>query len=116
MRRFFAVTYNVFGVFGGFSSPITRRNLSPVSLFGSSQTTQRHGTLHLNDDTWKTDQNPLIAQHSARRGGNVLGLDRIQGNTLLWSIIGSMQTTEEYAIMREKSVAYVATLEDFAVS
>jgi hypothetical protein len=34
----------------------------------------------------------------------------------LWSIIGSTQTTEEHAIMREKLVAFVADLEDFAVS
>jgi hypothetical protein len=58
----------------------------------------------------------LIAQHSTRRGGNVLGLDQVGDNALLWSIIGSTQTTEEHAIMREKLVAFVADLEDFAMS
>jgi hypothetical protein len=58
----------------------------------------------------------LIAQHSTRRGGNVLGLDQVEENSLLWSIIGSTQTPEEHAIMREKLMAYVAALEDFAQS
>jgi hypothetical protein len=58
----------------------------------------------------------LIAQHSTRRGGNVLGLDQVEDNALLWSIIGSTQTAEDHAIMREKLVTYVATLEDFAMS
>ncbi|KAH9875025.1 hypothetical protein J1614_004513 [Plenodomus biglobosus] len=58
----------------------------------------------------------LIAQHSTRHGGNVLGLDQVEENALLWSIIGSTQTAEEHAIMREKLMDYVATLEDFAVS
>jgi hypothetical protein len=57
----------------------------------------------------------LIAQHSTQRGGNVLGLDMVEENALLWSIIGSTQTVGEHAIMREKLLAYVANLEDFAV-
>jgi hypothetical protein len=58
----------------------------------------------------------LIAQHSTRRGGNVLGLDQVEENALIWSIVGSTQTAEEHVIMREKLMAYVANLEDFAVS
>jgi hypothetical protein len=58
----------------------------------------------------------LIAQHSTQRGGNVLGLDQVGENALLWSVLGSTQTAEEHAIMREKLMVYVATLEDFAVS
>ncbi|KAH7079776.1 hypothetical protein FB567DRAFT_449862 [Paraphoma chrysanthemicola] len=58
----------------------------------------------------------LIAQHSTQRGGNVLGLDQVEENALLWSIQGSTQTAEEHAIMREKLMVYVATLKDFAVS
>jgi hypothetical protein len=58
----------------------------------------------------------LFAQHSKRRGGNVLGLDQVEDNALLWSILGSTETAEDHAIMREKLIAFVATLEDFAVS
>ncbi|KAH7390741.1 hypothetical protein DE146DRAFT_766790 [Phaeosphaeria sp. MPI-PUGE-AT-0046c] len=58
----------------------------------------------------------LFAQHSLQRGGNVLGLDKVKENALLWSIIGSTLTAEDHAIMRKTLLAFVATLEAFAVS
>jgi hypothetical protein len=58
----------------------------------------------------------LFAQRSKQRGGNVLGLDQLGENALLWSIVGSTHTVEEYAIMRERLMVYVAAVEAFAVS
>ncbi|KAH3940844.1 hypothetical protein HBI56_066130 [Parastagonospora nodorum] len=58
----------------------------------------------------------LIAQHSTQRGGNVMGLDQVKENALLWSIVGSTQTPAEHAIMREKLLAFVAAVEAYAMS
>lgn len=55
----------------------------------------------------------LFAKHSVERGGNMLGLDRVDDNALLWLITGATDTSEQGAIMREKLTAYSATLKDF---
>jgi len=46
----------------------------------------------------------------------MMGLDQVEGNALLWSIIGSTQTPAEHAIMREKLLAFVSGVEAFAMS
>lgn len=53
----------------------------------------------------------LFAEHSIRRRGNVLGLDQVKENTLLWLLVGSTQTAEESAIMRAKMTALKDALE-----
>ncbi|KAF1363908.1 FAD-binding domain-containing protein [Lizonia empirigonia] len=58
----------------------------------------------------------LFAEQSVRRGGNVLGLDQVKENTLLWLLVGSTETPEESSIMREKLTAFSAALESFAES
>ncbi|KAJ4357068.1 hypothetical protein N0V95_002806 [Ascochyta clinopodiicola] len=58
----------------------------------------------------------LFAEHSIRRGGNVLGLDRLKENALLWLVVGSTETPEEHTIMRKKLTAFSAALEKFAKS
>jgi hypothetical protein len=56
----------------------------------------------------------LFASHSLERGGNMLGLDKLKENALLWLITGSTETPEQDAIMREKLTAFSATLEAFS--
>ncbi|KAF1926737.1 FAD-binding domain-containing protein [Didymella exigua CBS 183.55] len=56
----------------------------------------------------------LFAQHSVRRGGNVLGLDYVKENSLLWAVVGSTDTAAEHAIMREKLTIFKTALEEFA--
>lgn len=58
----------------------------------------------------------LFAEESVRRGGNVLGLDQVKENTLLWLLVGSTETPEESVIMREKLAAFSAALESYAES
>jgi hypothetical protein len=58
----------------------------------------------------------LFAGHSVRRGGNVLGLDQLEENALLWLLVGSTQTAEESAIIRVKMTALKDALEEFAIS
>jgi hypothetical protein len=56
----------------------------------------------------------LFAARSVQRGGNVLGLDKVKENALLWLLTGSTQTPEQDAIMREKLTAFSATLNLFS--
>lgn len=56
----------------------------------------------------------LFAEHSVRRGGNMLGLDRVEENALLWLIVGSTNLAEEHVVMREKVKVMTATLEEYA--
>ncbi|KAH7064196.1 hypothetical protein BKA63DRAFT_526004 [Paraphoma chrysanthemicola] len=58
----------------------------------------------------------LFAQRSVERGGNMLGLDKVQENALLGLITGSTETPEHNAIMRDKLAAFATTLESFARS
>jgi hypothetical protein len=55
----------------------------------------------------------LFADRSVARGGNMLGLDKVKENALLWLITGSTETPEQNAIMRQKLTAFSATLEKF---
>lgn len=56
----------------------------------------------------------LFAEHSVARGGNVLGLDQVKKNALLWLITGSTTTLKHQKIMEKKLAAFSATLEKFA--
>jgi hypothetical protein len=47
----------------------------------------------------------LFAARSVERGGNILGLDKVKENALLWLITGSSETPGQHAIMREKLMA-----------
>jgi len=58
----------------------------------------------------------LFAEHSVQRGGNMLGLDKVKENALLWLITGATETPEQQTIMRNKLTAFSATLEEFAKS
>ncbi|KAF3034789.1 hypothetical protein E8E12_003421 [Didymella heteroderae] len=55
----------------------------------------------------------LFAEHSVRRGGNILGLDQVKENTLLWLLVGSTQTVKESEVMRAKITALKNALEEF---
>jgi hypothetical protein len=55
----------------------------------------------------------LFAERSVERGGNVLSLDKVKENALLWPITGSTLTSDQDAIMRKKLTAFSATLEKF---
>ncbi|KAH7072584.1 hypothetical protein FB567DRAFT_206280 [Paraphoma chrysanthemicola] len=56
----------------------------------------------------------VFAQRSVERGGNVLGLDKVKENALLWLLTGSTKTPEQHAIMRDKLDSFAATLKEFA--
>lgn len=58
----------------------------------------------------------LFAEHSVRHGGNMLGLDKVEENALLWLITGATETPEQHMIMRKKLTAFSAALEEFAES
>ncbi|KAF4617071.1 hypothetical protein G7Y89_g15078 [Cudoniella acicularis] len=58
----------------------------------------------------------LFAEHSVQRGGNMLGLDKVKENALLWLITGATETPEQQTIMQNKLTAFSATLEKFAES
>ncbi|KAI9687153.1 MAG: hypothetical protein M1822_002564 [Bathelium mastoideum] len=58
----------------------------------------------------------LFAEHSVQHGGNVLGLEKVEENALLWLITGATQNLEEQTIMQNKLTAFSATLEEFAKS
>jgi hypothetical protein len=55
----------------------------------------------------------LFVKRSIQRGGNMLGLDKVKENALLWLITGSTQRPEQHAIMREKLKAFSATLKNY---
>jgi hypothetical protein len=55
----------------------------------------------------------LFAKRSVARGGNMLGLEKVSKNALLWLITGSTQTPEQHATMREKLTVFSAKLEKF---
>jgi hypothetical protein len=56
----------------------------------------------------------LFTNHSVESGGNVLGLDKVKQNALLWLITGASETPQQQAIMQKKLAAFSATLEKFA--
>ncbi|KAI5923890.1 hypothetical protein F4810DRAFT_666425 [Camillea tinctor] len=59
---------------------------------------------------------PLYAKHSAAKGGNVLGLDRVKDNIILWLGALGVKGAETEAIAREKMIRWTADLEQYAVS
>jgi len=56
----------------------------------------------------------IFTEHSIQRGGNMLGLERVDVNALLWLITGSTKTPKQHEIMSEKLAIFSATLEGFA--
>ncbi|KAJ3550352.1 hypothetical protein NM208_g25 [Fusarium decemcellulare] len=58
----------------------------------------------------------LFADNGVIRGGNVLGLDRIEGNSLLWLLSCTVKTAEQEVILHEKSSAFASELENYAKS
>ncbi|KAI9710275.1 MAG: hypothetical protein M1820_002769 [Bogoriella megaspora] len=58
----------------------------------------------------------LFAEHSVKRGGNMLGLDKVKENALLWLITGATETIETQEIMQSKLTAFSAVLEEYAIS
>ncbi|KAI0596334.1 hypothetical protein F4775DRAFT_564948 [Biscogniauxia sp. FL1348] len=59
---------------------------------------------------------PLYAQHSVRKGGNVMGLDRVEDNIIMWLGALGVRTPEVEAIGREKMVQWTADLKAYAAS
>lgn len=58
----------------------------------------------------------LFADNGVERGGNVLGIDRIEGNSLMWLLSCTVKTEEQEALLHEKSSAFAAALEEYAKS
>ncbi|KAF2728962.1 FAD-binding domain-containing protein [Polyplosphaeria fusca] len=58
----------------------------------------------------------IFTEHSIEKGGNVMGLDKVKENALIWLIAGASGTPEESAIMREKLSALTASFEQYAAS
>jgi hypothetical protein len=58
----------------------------------------------------------IFTEHSIERGGNVLGLDDVKQNALLWLITGSTATTEQHKIMRQKLTRFYNDLDAYAKS
>lgn len=58
----------------------------------------------------------LFTKHSIQRGGNVLGLDDVKHNALLWLITGTTLTVDQEKIMRNKLTKFSADLDLYAKS
>ena len=58
----------------------------------------------------------LFADIGVANGGNVLGLDKAEGNSLLWLCAASCRTPEEEAIVYRKCRAMAADLKQYAES
>lgn len=58
----------------------------------------------------------LFAKHSAERGGNVLGLDKVTENGILWLATLAVKGPERAAIAQAKMTAWVADVESYAKS
>ncbi|KAH8663210.1 hypothetical protein BGZ61DRAFT_368088 [Ilyonectria robusta] len=58
----------------------------------------------------------LFADIGVANGGNVLGLDRIQGNSLLWLLSCTVKTAEQETLLRQKSAAFSAAMTTYAKS
>ncbi|KAM0540771.1 hypothetical protein ACHAPJ_013516 [Fusarium lateritium] len=58
----------------------------------------------------------LFADIGSRNGGNVLGLNRYKGNSLLWLLSCSVKTAEQEVILRQKATAFASTLENYSKS
>ncbi|KAF4971252.1 hypothetical protein FSARC_1874 [Fusarium sarcochroum] len=58
----------------------------------------------------------FFADIGLEKGGNVLGLDRNKGNSLLWLLSCTVKTTEQEVILGQKAVAFTLVLEKYARS
>ncbi|KAF7556712.1 hypothetical protein G7Z17_g1235 [Cylindrodendrum hubeiense] len=58
----------------------------------------------------------LFADNGVARGGNVLGLDKIEGNSLMWLLACTVTTAEQEVLLRTKATAFASTLEAYAKS
>ncbi|KAF5023427.1 hypothetical protein F66182_4527 [Fusarium sp. NRRL 66182] len=58
----------------------------------------------------------LFADIGLRQGGNVLGLDRDRGNSLMWLLSCTTRTAEQEVILRQKATAFASSLEQYARS
>lgn len=58
----------------------------------------------------------IFADIGVAKGGNVLGLDKIEGNALLWLCAVSVKTPEHESIVHRKASAMTKALEDYAKS
>lgn len=55
----------------------------------------------------------LFARHSAKAGGNVMGLEHQRENGILFAIVAMLKTKEQEAFAYPKVKALIATLEEF---
>ncbi|KAM0284017.1 hypothetical protein ACHAQH_002212 [Verticillium albo-atrum] len=58
----------------------------------------------------------FFADIGVARGGNVLGLDQLEGDSLMWLSFCTVKQAEHETILHEKGVAMTAALKDFAES
>lgn len=58
----------------------------------------------------------MFADIGVAKGGNVLGLDRLKGNALLWLCAVSVKTPEHESIVQMKAAAMTAELKRYAKS
>ncbi|KAM0426435.1 hypothetical protein ACHAPT_008126 [Fusarium lateritium] len=56
----------------------------------------------------------LFADNGVTHGGNVLGLDRIEGNSLLWLLSCTVKTAEQEVLLHQKASAFASALEEYA--
>lgn len=56
----------------------------------------------------------LVADHGVARGGNVLGLDAIAGDSLMWLLCCTVAKAEQEKILHAKAAAFAADLEAYA--
>lgn len=59
---------------------------------------------------------PIFAKHGTARGGNVLGIDRITDNAVLWLATLAVKGAEQEEFGRAKMSAWVESVSDFAKS
>jgi hypothetical protein len=58
----------------------------------------------------------MFADIGVRKGGNVLGLDRNDGNALLWLSAVSVKSAEHESLVHQKTAALTEKLKDYAES
>lgn len=58
----------------------------------------------------------MFADIGVKKGGNVLGLDMVEGNSLLWLCAASVKTAEHESILHRKGAAMTAELKSYAES
>lgn len=58
----------------------------------------------------------MLARHSAAKGGNVLGLDRVEDNSILWLATLAVRSAADEALGRVRMTAWVAAVNEYAAS